>query len=610
MPGLFGITASNRTDTLATAFNGVFTPATDGFQSESLIDLQGQWAIGRTHLGVLQSSPQLQPSEKVQVLFHGDLHNAADIAARLQIPAAGTRRDSSLVGALYRQFGVDFARHLEGAYCAAIVDSEQHRVVLASDAVASYPLYWTTVDGALVFASELRALLRHGSVRRRLDPRAVADYIAFGFPFGTKTLAAGVQLLPAGSTLVYDWDSGATSIARIWDMAEAFQPWEGTESDYTDAVVDAFGRSVGRSLAGDHPFGLSLSGGLDSRAILSAVNGARGVLATYTLGVKGCADEVIAERLSRIAGTHHRFFELDNKYLRDFLPNLERMVSLTDGMYLSHGLTEMLALRFLSSADFSVLVRGHGGELAKAKLAWPLHTDEQVYAFASSRELIPYLLQRANYISPGLQPQHLFTDQWAAQIAGGAQASMEESLAGVPLVPADLCSYLYLMEHHRRFTTASLELFRQVVEIRLPFIDLAFMRVLFKGRSQWRDDTRLHRALTSAGSPKLLRVRNSNTGAPGNAGPLLEFGFDKMNTVFKRLNVPGYRHYHNFQAWMQQQLFASVETVLLSPESLDRGILRESGLRQLVDDTRTGRADHGYLLQVLLILELWQRENL
>ena len=52
-----------------------------------------------------------------------------------------------------------------------------------------------------------------------------------------------------------DWDTGAISISRISDMAEAFEPWEGTESDYTDAVVEAFGRSVERSLAGDHPFG-------------------------------------------------------------------------------------------------------------------------------------------------------------------------------------------------------------------------------------------------------------------------------------------------------------------------------------------------------------------
>src|SRR5262249_42127170 len=158
----------------------------------------------------------------------------------------------------------------------------------------------------------------------------------FGFPFGTKTLAAGVSLLPPGSTLVYDWATQAVSVTQVSNIADAFQPWEGTEAEYTEAVREAFTRSVDRVLAGDHPIGLSLSGGLDSRAILSSVNSARGTLHTYTLGVKGCAVQVIAERLARIAGTRHRFFELDSKYLRDFLPNLERMVSLTDGMYLSH----------------------------------------------------------------------------------------------------------------------------------------------------------------------------------------------------------------------------------------------------------------------------------
>ena len=53
------------------------------------------------------------------------------------------------------------------------------------------------------------------------------------------------------------------------------------------------------------------------------------------------------DQLSRMAGTQHTFYELDERYLREFLPNLARMVSLTDGMYLSHGLTEMLAFRFI-----------------------------------------------------------------------------------------------------------------------------------------------------------------------------------------------------------------------------------------------------------------------
>lgn len=609
MPGVFGVINSRREDAPA-RFDAVFTPAVRAFDSESLTDPHGQWAVGRTHLGVLQSGAQLHASETLQVMVHGDLNRAADASESGHTKSIGAGNDGAYVRELYGRFGLDFARHLEGAFCAAIVDTQHHRVVLACDAVGSYPVYWNVTDSGFVFASELRALLRHPRVKRRLNPRALADYITFGFPFGTKTLADGVHLLSPGSTLVFDWETGGITVTQFSKVEAAFEPWDGTEDDYVDALCAAFKSSVNQAFSGDHAFGLSLSGGLDSRAILSAVNGARETLTTYTLGVKGCADEVIAARLARIAGTRHSFFELDDKYLRDFLPTLKRMVSLTDGMYLSHGLTEMLALHFLSSADFSVLVRGHGGELAKTNLAWPLHTDEQVYTFSSTQELIPYLLRRVNYISPELQPQDLFTEQWAQVIAGGAQASLEEALAGVRLAPADLCSYLYLMEQHRRFTTASLELFRQAVEVRMPFIDSPFLHVLLRGRSRWRDDTKLHRALTSAGSPPLLRVRNSNTGAPGNAGPLLEFGFDKMNTLFKRLNVPGYRHYHNFQAWMQQQLLVSVETVLLSPESLDRGILRERAVRQLVDDTRSARVDHSYLLQVLLILELWQQENL
>ena len=175
----------------------------------------------------------------------------------------------------------------------------------------------------------------------------------------------------------------------------------------------AFTQSVERTLGGGHAFGLSLSGGLDSRAILSAVDGHAPSLATYTLGIKGCADEVIAAKLAQLTGTQHRFFELDDKYLKDFLPNLTRLVSLTDGMYLSHGLTEMLALRFLSEVDFTVLLRGHGGELAKASLAWPLHTDGHVYGLKTTEELIPYLLQRVNYITPGLDLSSVFEAEWA-----------------------------------------------------------------------------------------------------------------------------------------------------------------------------------------------------
>ncbi|HEY1247371.1 MAG TPA: hypothetical protein VGE97_00140, partial [Nitrososphaera sp.] len=120
----------------------------------------------------------------------------------------------------------------------------------------------------------------------------------------------------------------------------------------------------------------------------------------------------------------------------------------------------------------------------------------------------------------------------------------------------------------------------------------------------------IHQVITGTNNRALLRVRNSNTGAPGNAGPLLTAILDKFNSLCKRLNLHGYRHYHSFEAWMRQTLVATVEAVLLEPASLARGIYREATLHRLIEETKRGAADHGYLFQILLILELWQRENL
>jgi asparagine synthase (glutamine-hydrolysing) len=614
MSGLVGAVQRTPGQEARRVFEALLSPLQRGgrLQTEVRVASDGQWALGRVHLGVLQPLPQLADSGPLWVLFHGDLHNETELrqalaAEHLPQPAAGT---APLVAALYRAYGKTFASLLKGAFCAVVLDESTKQLVLVNDVLGSYFLYWFSGPQRFVFASELKAVLRDPAVEPRLDPRAVADYLTFGFLFGDKTLAEQVQLLPAASTLTYCWDDGKYTIERYARIDTAFQPWEGTQSEYLEVLHHVFNRAVQRALSGEHCFGLSLSGGLDSRAILSAINCAYSPISTYTLGVQGCADEVIAEQLSRLAGTKHRFFELDARYLGEFLANLQTMVSLTDGMYLTHGLTEILALQCLQEADFSVLLRGHGGELAKTSLAWPFHTDARVQAMHSKAEFVPYMLERVNYISRGVALRELFTDAWYAQVAEGARHSLESSIADVHLSPTDLCSYLYLTEHHRRFTIASLELFRNLVEIRLPFVDTDFLTLLWRGLAPWREGTAIHQAITGTNNRALLRVRNSNTGAPGNAGPLLTAILDKFNSLGKRLNLHGYRHYHNFEVWMRKTLIATVEAVLLEPESLARGIYREATLRRLIEETKRGAADHGYFFQILLILELWQRENL
>jgi hypothetical protein len=205
--------------------------------------------------------------------------------------------------------------------------------------------------------------------------------------------------------------------------------------------------------------------------------------------------------------------------------------------------------------------------------------------------------------------ESLFTPEAFSESGPGSVASFAASLAAVDLEPADACGYLYLTEHHRRYTVPSLELFRSKVDVRLPFVDRQFLRVLFSAPPRWHDGTGIHRALIRNGYARLLRVRNSNTGARADAGPVVEAVMDKLNTLLKRANVAGYRHYHNFDAWMRRMLLDAVEAELLSESARVTSFVNRDVLRRLVQETRTGTADRGYLLQSLLIIELWQRQN-
>jgi hypothetical protein len=204
----------------------------------------------------------------------------------------------------------------------------------------------------------------------------------------------------------------------------------------------------------------------------------------------------------------------------------------------------------------------------------------------------------------------VLTDSWVDSLDGAdARRSLEETLNGVALAPPDLCSYLYLKEYHRRVTVPSLEIFRNVTEVRLPLADVEFVESVLQAPSRWRDGTQIHQALIAASNPAYLRIRNPNTGAPAGAGPLQEFVLDKVNSLFRRLNVHGYRHYHSFDGWMRRALLELIERVLLDPRTVGRGVFRERAVRRLVAEARGGAARHDDLLQALVIVELWQREN-
>lgn len=573
-----------------------------GHSAQTTADASGFLRLSHAsrHRGGADSGTATAP----RVMFHGVLYNERALRSSVACDAG----IDALLSALYVRDGLAFVEQLQGEFCLALIDPAARMLACATDPLGSYPLYWTERDGAVALASEVGAVLKATSVTPTVDARAVADYLTIGAVFGNRTLASEVTLVPPGSILRVTAGAGVsvTTYARLESLfhdkaTDLGQYYERLQATFHEAVRDASST--------DGVLGLSLSGGLDSRGLLAAIPGDTSRLQTYTLGVDGCADQVIGAQLAARAGTQHRFFRLDATYLKDFLPNMREMVSLTDGMYLSHGLTEMLAVTFLEETGIDVLLRGHGGELAKARLAWPLHTDARVDAMQSLDQLVPYLSARANYVSPHLPMRDILTPAAYERGGDGSRASFAEALHGTGLSPAEACSFLYLRELNRRFTIPSLELFRVHRDVRLPYLDGRFLAALLGAPAAWRDSTEIHRRLIGSGGPGLLRIRNSNTSARVNAGPLEERLFEKMGEALKRLNVYGYRHYHNFDSWMRSMLLTSVEQELLGAESRVQALVSRQTLTTLAEATRAGSSDHSYLLQVLLIIELWMQQH-
>ena len=224
MPGLVGNVTRSASPSLEQRFARMLRPMERGGRSvsETAIDSRRNWALGRVHLGVLHPESQLDGDDPIKALFHGDLFNETELTAEMDPSPAPPSGAAALVAALYRRRGRSAATRLKGSFCAAILDEDARQLLLVSDRLGSYPVYWFHTAGAFAFASELRALIPVHPTPA-LNPRAVNDLMQFGFPLGDKTLAAGVNLLPPQSILTYSWETDTITIDRYASWVSAFR---------------------------------------------------------------------------------------------------------------------------------------------------------------------------------------------------------------------------------------------------------------------------------------------------------------------------------------------------------------------------------------------------
>jgi asparagine synthase (glutamine-hydrolysing) len=239
--------------------------------------------------------PIANEDESLVIVFNGEIYNYRPLRDLLVSRGHRFRTDSDteVILHLYEDEGPQCLQRLNGMWGIAIWDRRRRRLFIARDRLGVKPLYYRQEGSSLLYASEMKALLRYQGWATRVDPSAVHEYLALRYVPGPGSLLEGVKKLPAAHYAI--WEDGKLSIERYWTPTPSAGPFTAPDEEYLEGWASHFERSVKMRLISEVPLGAYLSSGVDSSAIVAAMSrqGAAPVR-TFTVGFGFARDEMAA----------------------------------------------------------------------------------------------------------------------------------------------------------------------------------------------------------------------------------------------------------------------------------------------------------------------------
>ena len=575
-----------------------------GHRRLSIIDLEGG------------AQPMLTDDERIAVTYNGEIYNFREVRAELERHGHAFRTDcdTEVILAAWRQWGPDCLSRFNGMFAFALWDEDRQSLFLARDRLGVKPLFYADLpDGALIFASELKALLAHPLLRRTPSPQAIEDYLAWGYVPDDASIVAGVKKLAAGHFLLVRRGRPAPRPVRWWDV-DFNAPSKASAGALQEELIDHLRRAVRSRMVADVPLGAFLSGGVDSSAVVAFMaEASRSAVETCSIGFdRADHDETeYAELIAERFATSHR----------------SRTVAADD-----FGLIDLLADAFDEPfADASAIGTYRVSELAREKVTVALSGDGADEAFAGyrryrlfmgeerARSLMPGPLRSAAGIAGRFYPKLDRAPQFlrakttlqalgrTSEEAYADAVSVTGSHARSRLYKADFSS---LLQGHRaedryaqamRHAPAPDALSRaQYADLMiwlpgdiLTKVDRTSMAVSLEAREPLLD----HRIIEFAAKlPPRHRLR-------GGTGKWLMKKALESHLPHEIL----YRRKMGFvtpvSAWFRGPLAGAADAIARSSSLAELGWFNEAAIARMAAQHRSGRADHGRLLWQLVMLD-------
>lgn len=370
MCGIVGISASRASrdalSTLVEDMNEVQVhrgPDSGG----AFLDERLATVLAMRRLTILDAPGGIQPMASEDgrhvLVYNGEIMNATELRRDLERAGevfASDHSDTEVLLRLMIRRGLAALPLLNGMFAFALLDRREGTLTLARDRLGIKPLYYYRDGGRFAFASELKSLLRLPFVARRLDRQSLFHYLSLMYVPGDSSIIEGVQRLLPGHAATYDIAAGTLNITRWWQLA--FEPVGGSASDWRERVRATLGEATRRWTLSDVPIACSLSGGLDSSAIVGFLAQSGRTVSTYSVGFRGEGEDAwnelpLARQVADTWGCKHHEIILDPEEL---LGDLGKMVWHLDEPY-GGGLPSWSVFKHMAR-DVRVGLVGSGGD--------------------------------------------------------------------------------------------------------------------------------------------------------------------------------------------------------------------------------------------------------
>jgi asparagine synthase (glutamine-hydrolysing) len=323
-------------------------------------------SLGAVRLKIIDLSAGAQPffseDRKTVLVFNGEIYNYRELRKELQGlgHSFSTQSDTEVLLRAFLQWDTECFPRLRGMFAAAFWQEDERRLVLVRDRVGIKPLYVCQVGDDLYFGSELKTILIHPEIPRRLDLSALQYYLALNYVPGPFTLIEGIQKLRPGSLL--EWRDGSVREAQYWKLPHA-QNENWTLPDAEVVLDDLLIKSVREHLLSDVPVGIWLSGGIDSSALLHyASQESSQRVKTFSVTFQGRTfDETpyIHQLVERYQTDH---YELDLNPTLDLPSAIEELAYYSDEPFADAGAVPIWYLSKLSRQHATVALSGEGAD--------------------------------------------------------------------------------------------------------------------------------------------------------------------------------------------------------------------------------------------------------